>query len=138
MERVLKPQGLFYTEIPFMQQVHLGAYDFTRFTMSGHRYLMRNFSEIESGVCGGPGMALAWSISQFVDAFSRSALWQIFRRAMLPFFIFWLKYFDYIFIRRPHAADDASALYFLGQRTRESVSARAVVEAYWSSAKRRL
>ena len=30
IERVLKPSGLVYSEIPFIQQVHEGAYDFTR------------------------------------------------------------------------------------------------------------
>ena len=30
--RVLKPAGLVYVETPFMQQVHMGRYDFTRFT----------------------------------------------------------------------------------------------------------
>ena len=47
--RVLKPGGLVYAETPFMQQVHEGAYDFTRFTESGHRYLFRRFDLIELG-----------------------------------------------------------------------------------------
>ncbi len=33
--RVLKPSGLVYAETPFLQHVHEGAYDFTRFTESG-------------------------------------------------------------------------------------------------------
>ncbi len=41
--RVLKPAGMVYSEIPFMQQVHEGAYDFTRFTDSGQRWLFRQF-----------------------------------------------------------------------------------------------
>ena len=39
IHRVLKDDGLVYAETPFMQQVHEGPYDFTRFTESGHRYL---------------------------------------------------------------------------------------------------
>ena len=39
--RVLKPAGLVYAETPFMAQVHMDAYDFTRFTASGHRWLFR-------------------------------------------------------------------------------------------------
>ena len=38
--RVLKPGGLVYADTPFMQQVHEGAYDFTRYTVSGHRWLL--------------------------------------------------------------------------------------------------
>jgi len=35
IHRVLRPGGLVYSEIPFMQEVHEGAYDFTRFRLSG-------------------------------------------------------------------------------------------------------
>jgi len=49
IHRVLKENGLVYSETPFMQQVHLGRYDFTRFTHLGHRRLFRKFKEI----CGG-------------------------------------------------------------------------------------
>ena len=55
--RVLKPNGIVYSETPFMQQVHMGRYDFTRFTHLGHRRLFRNFSEVDSGAVCGPGMA---------------------------------------------------------------------------------
>src|SRR5947207_1064219 len=62
VHRVLKPDGLVYAETPFMQQVHAGPYDFTRFTDSGHRWLFRRFAEIDRGVVAGPGTALSWSI----------------------------------------------------------------------------
>ncbi|MDM8553354.1 methyltransferase domain-containing protein [Desulfococcaceae bacterium HSG7] len=59
VHRVLKPHGFVYAETPFMEQVHGQQYDFTRFTHLGHRWLFRNFEEIMSGPCCGPGMALA-------------------------------------------------------------------------------
>jgi len=62
IHRVLKPNGLVYAETPFMQQVHERAYDFSRFTRSGHRWLFREFEEIEAGAVTGPGVALLWSI----------------------------------------------------------------------------
>ena len=34
--RVLKNNGVVYAETPFMQPVHEGAYDFTRYTVLGH------------------------------------------------------------------------------------------------------
>ncbi len=71
IERVLKPHGLIYAETPFMQQVHEGAYDFTRFTYLGHRRLWRDFEEIDSGIACGPGMALAWSWRYFLTSFAR-------------------------------------------------------------------
>ena len=59
--RVLAPGGLIYSEIPFMQQVHEGAYDFTRYTLSGHRRLLNRFDEVASGVVAGPGTAFVWA-----------------------------------------------------------------------------
>ena len=41
IHRVLVDGGVLYSEIPFMQQVHEGAYDFTRYTLSGHRRLYK-------------------------------------------------------------------------------------------------
>jgi ubiquinone/menaquinone biosynthesis C-methylase UbiE len=53
IRRVLRPGGLVYASTPFMQQVHEGPYDFTRFTESGHRYLFRHFT----GSIATPGYA---------------------------------------------------------------------------------
>ena len=66
MYRVLKYDGLVYAETPFMQQVHMGKYDFHRFTHLGHRRLFRDFSQIESGVMCGLGMALACGYYYFI------------------------------------------------------------------------
>jgi SAM-dependent methyltransferase len=65
IDRILKPGGLVYAETPFMQPVHEGAYDFTRFTELGHRWLWRHFEEIKRGVIGGPGLSLYWSSRYF-------------------------------------------------------------------------
>ena len=46
IHRVLRPDGIVYAETAFMQQVHEGAYDFTRYTESGHRWLFRDFELI--------------------------------------------------------------------------------------------
>jgi SAM-dependent methyltransferase len=51
--RVLRPDGMVYAVTPFLQPVHMAAYDFTRFTFVGHRRLFRYFDDIESGVMGG-------------------------------------------------------------------------------------
>jgi ubiquinone/menaquinone biosynthesis C-methylase UbiE/uncharacterized protein YbaR (Trm112 family) len=128
--RVLQPAGLVYAETPFVQQVHQGAYDFTRFTLNGHRRLFRRFEQIEAGVEGGQAMALAWSIRSLFLSLSRSALNQVFCYFILPFFLFWLKYLDWILIRAPRAADAASELYFLGRKSASILSDREIVAQY--------
>ncbi len=70
--RVLKSDGIVYSETPFMQQVHEGAYDFTRYTVLGHRFLFRDFSLIRMGGNKGPEVVLAWAIRYFVWSVTRS------------------------------------------------------------------
>jgi SAM-dependent methyltransferase len=131
IHRVLKPDGIVYAEVPFMQQVHARAYDFTRFTMGGLRRLFREFEMIDAGVEGGPGMALAWSISWFFRTLSGSVAMEFFVYFVLPVFIFWLKYIDYFFVNSPRAADAASELYFLGRRSDTPTPDRQIIADYW-------
>lgn len=74
LERVLKVDGIVYAETPFLQPVHEGAYDFTRFTVLGHRYLFRKFMAIDYGGNKGAEVALAWSIRYLTWALLRSRL----------------------------------------------------------------
>lgn len=110
--RVIKPGGLLYSELPFMQQVHEGAYDFTRFTLSGHRRLFNYFLEIESGMVAGPSTALVWSIENFILAFVRKALIRKITKALVRIIFGWLRYFDYLLVNRPEAMDAASSTFF--------------------------
>lgn len=130
MHRVLKHDGLIYAETPFMQQVHMGRYDFTRFTHLGHRRLFREFEEIAGGAMCGPGMALAWSYQYFLMSFVRSKaarrVVQIFARMTS----FWLKYFDFYLIDKPGSLDAASAYYFLGKKSSRTLPDRELIRLY--------
>lgn len=127
IERVLRHGGLLYADTPFMQQVHEGAYDFTRFTESGHRFVFRNFERIESGVVAGAGTALRWSINYFVRALTRSVT--IGRIAALLFF--WLSHMDR-FLDPSHSADGASSVYFFGRKSEHSMTAKQAISHYRS------
>ncbi|MBN4051610.1 class I SAM-dependent methyltransferase, partial [bacterium AH-315-M05] len=130
IHRVLKEVGLVYAETPFMQQVHLGAYDFTRFTSLGHRRLFRKFKEIDRGTMCGPGMALSWAYSYFLLSFSNSWFgWSILYRfgRITSFF---LKYIDYYLINKPGAEDAASGVYFMGQKSNEVLSDKELIKQY--------
>jgi SAM-dependent methyltransferase len=130
IHRVLAPGGLVYSEVPFMQQVHGGAYDVTRFSLVGHRRLYRFFDEIQSGVQGGPGMALGWSAWYLLRtlARSRSGRGVAFMVARLLFS--WLKYLDLLLGSRPAATDAASGTFFLGRRREDAVSDEAILSGY--------
>ncbi len=109
--RVLKNDGLIYSEIPFMQQIHMGKNDFTRYTASGHRYLFKNFQKINLGMNGGPGISLAWSLKYFIWSFTNEKIANIL--TILPFFI--LRIFDK-FLTQKASWDGSSGFYFFGKK----------------------
>ena len=128
--RVLKPGGKLYSELPFMQQVHEGAYDFTRYTLSGHRRLLNGFAEIESGMVAGPGTAMVWTIENFVLAFFRRPLFRTGAKAMVRLLFFWFKYFDLVLKNRPEAMDGASCTYFFGSKIEGRINDVEIIKNY--------
>ncbi len=114
--RVLKTNGIVYSEMPFMQDVHGGRYDFTRLTHLGHRRLFRRFAEISSGACAGPATALAWSMQHFFIALGAPQLRDPIKLATSTT-LFWLKYFDFILAQRPAGLDAATGTYLLGRKS---------------------
>lgn len=123
--RVLRTDGLVYADTPFLQHVHEGAYDFTRFTESGHRYLFKNFAEVSAGVVAGPGMQMIWSIDYLCRGLFRSRLAG--RLARVAFF--WLRWLDRI-IPAKYAIDGASGCYFLGRSSGTQISPKELVKRY--------
>lgn len=130
IHRVLKKRGFVYAETAFMQQVHGGRYDFTRFTYLGHRRLFRRFEEIDSGAVCGPGMALAWSYQYFLSSFTKSKSLRRFIRVYAGLTSFYLKYFDFYLIDKVGTLDAASAYYFMGQKSSQILSDRELVRLY--------
>jgi SAM-dependent methyltransferase len=131
VHRVLAPGGIVYSEAPFIQQVHDGAYDFNRFTHLGHRRLWRSFDELRSGTQCGPGMALLWSLEYFLRAVAgrRRLLRGLVSRTVTLLF-FWLKYVDDFLVSRPAGLDAASGTFFLGRRRSQPLTDREIVHAF--------
>ncbi|MBV8848299.1 MAG: class I SAM-dependent methyltransferase [Methylobacteriaceae bacterium] len=125
IHRVLGANGIVYAETPFMQQVHERAYDFTRFSRSGHRWLFRQFEEIAAGEIGGPGQSLVWSLRYFFRALTKSD--RAGTLLALPFF--WLRYFDRWADSR-YAGDAANAVYFLGRRAEKPLAPYDMIAYY--------
>lgn len=125
IHRVLKRDGLVYAETPFLQQVHAGAHDFTRYTASGHRYLFRRFDELAAGPVAGPGTQLLWSIDHMVRGLTRSALTGRLVRGLM----FWLRSLDSL-VPASYAMDDASAFYFLGRKRDREMTAPEIIAYY--------
>jgi len=130
IHRVLKAGGFVYAEVPFMQQVHGGAYDFTRFTHLGLRRLFRKFEEVASGVVPGPGTALSWSLSYFLLSFTEAKLARAMIHSFSRLLFSPLKYFDYYLNDKAGAIDAASGCYFLGKRATKVLPDHELVRLY--------
>ena len=126
IHRVLRSDGYVYAETPFMQQVHEGAYDFTRYTVLGHRYLFESFKLIKMGGINGAGSALAWSIRYF--------FWALFRNRTLstilslPFSII-LRFMDRL-ISKDSMYDSSSGVFFLGKKSNGKISKTELIKLY--------
>lgn len=125
MRRVLRPGGLLFANVAFMWPVCEQAYDFTRLSGSGLRWLFRDFEVISLGASSGPGTMVVLAIRYFAQSLLRSnKLGQI---AALPFF--WFRLFDrWCGTRR--ALDAAPALFFYGRLTESRLDLDGLVRFY--------
>ncbi|HEY0846682.1 MAG TPA: methyltransferase domain-containing protein [Noviherbaspirillum sp.] len=130
ISRVMATGGVLYSELPFMQQVHEGAYDFTRYTLSGHRRLFNRFMSIESGMVAGPATSLVWAIEHFALAFFRSGRPRLAAKALVRLGFFWIKYLDYWLCRQPQATDGACCTYFLGRKSSTAIPDDEIISGY--------
>lgn len=131
MRRVLRDDGLVYATTPFMQQVHMGEYDFTRFTRSGHRWLFRGFDEIDSGIATGPASVLVWSVEYFLLSWTTSVGLRRVFKGLTRLLLGWLPLLDGPLARRAAAHDAAGGFFFIGRRTGSpAISARECVAYY--------
>jgi SAM-dependent methyltransferase len=128
IHRVMKSNGLVFADTPFIQQVHGGAYDFTRFTASGHRWLFKNFTMIEGGASLGAGAALIWAIRYFIRALIGSDK----LGCVFALLFFWLRFLDG---RSRNQLDAASGVYFFGTKSVQTITPTDMIAFYEQQAR---
>ena len=126
IHRVLGKNGIVYSETPFMQQVHEGAYDFTRYTVLGHRYLFKNFSTISLGGDKGAGVVMTWSLKYFLWALFRNK--KIASLLSIPFAVIF-RILEKLCNKRS-LFDLSSGVYFLGKKSNETLLHRELIGIY--------
>jgi SAM-dependent methyltransferase len=130
MRRVLRPGGLVYSEVPFLQHVHAGAWDFTRFTLLGHRRLFRWFDTIALEPVAGPASSVAWAVDGLLLALfgvNRPAWLLVSRLSRL--LLSCLPWLDRMLSPRA-AADAACGTVFVGRLRTEPFSDEQVAAEY--------
>lgn len=116
IKRVLRPHGVVYVDVPFLQHYHQDPEDYRRYTITGLRQLLGNFDEVAAGVSVGPTSVFCEVLSEY------PAIW--FRNPMLYWGVKWfmgwlvspLRYIDYFLVRYPRIYSLAGAIYYLGRK----------------------
>jgi len=115
IHRVLKNDGIVYAETPFMQQVHEGAYDYTRYSVLGHRFLFKKFEQISIGGLKGPTEVLAWSLKYLVWSITRSKFLSIIVGQVIALILSPLE----LLVSKSAEYDCFSGVYFMGRKSSE-------------------
>lgn len=119
--RVLKPGGLFYTEMPFLQPYHESPIDLRRSTMPGLPFLCAPLAEVETGIHIGPASALTWILRELIAGVISGGRARLFPKvfSLVGWVVFPLKYADYYLERLPYLHRIASSCYYLGRKNPE-------------------
>ncbi len=116
--RVLKPGGLFYTEMPFLQPYHESPIDMRRSTRPGLAKLCAPLVEVESGIHIGPASTIAWFLRELTARVISGGKPNVYAKAftLAGWVLFPLKYADYILEKLPHLHTVASSCYYVGRK----------------------
>jgi SAM-dependent methyltransferase len=121
--RVLKPGGVFYTEMPFLQPYHESPIDLRRSTKPGLSYLCAPLVEVESGIHIGPASTFTWFVRELLAGLLSGGRgpWYPRINSLVGWVVFPLKYADVVLERLPYLHIISSSLYYLGRKTDDAV-----------------
>lgn len=116
--RVLKKDGLVVVAIPFLQGYHPDPADYRRATLQGIEKMCSKFTNIESGVAGGPTSTLCWILQEYFSILFSFNNKYIHRslKLLLGWILFPLKFLDYLFVGNKFAHYIAAGVYFIGKK----------------------
>jgi SAM-dependent methyltransferase len=116
--RALKPGGLFYTEMPFLQPYHESPIDLRRSTRPGLKNLCEPLIEVESGIHIGPASTMTWILRELLAGALSGGNPALYRRmnSLVGWAVFPLKYADYLLEGLPQFHRIASSCYYVGRK----------------------
>jgi SAM-dependent methyltransferase len=123
--RVLRPGGLVFADTPFLWPVHEKAYDFTRWTPNGHRWLFRDFEVIAAGTSSGPGTLSLLALRHLAASLFRSSR----MGQVLTFPLVWLRLLDR-FCDARKGLDAAAGIFFFGARAQHPATMADLIRFY--------
>lgn len=114
--RALKPGGLFYATVPFVEPFHADPGDYQRFTLDGLKKLFSAFHVEETGVYYGPASALVEFLREFCASFFDTPVLKKGTRFIAGWIFFPLKFLDVYLARKKQAAACAYGLYIIARK----------------------
>ncbi len=106
IQRVLRPGGWVYVEVPFLQGFHADPGDYQRFTTEGLRRLFREYEVEWTRPCSGPASSFCYVGTAFLASlfsFGSPWLYKIGFHYCFCYLFFPLKFLDRWLIRHPEA-----------------------------------
>ena len=107
IQRVLKPHGWLYLEVPFMQGEHAAPGDYQRYTKQGFEQLLKEDWQFEwFQMAAGPFSALAYhlrSCLSMITSFGNDKLYRATFEAVWGYVVWPIKWLDYLFKDHPRA-----------------------------------
>lgn len=128
--RVLKPNGFVFANTPFLQPVHLGAHDFTRYTFLGHRRLFRHFDEVASGPCGGPVYSGIHLFREQLLCLTDNRRAQSILRLIGLLLTYPVRYLDLALGKTEQSYNSGCAFYFLGRKREVPIPDREILKMF--------
>jgi len=116
--RVLKPDGIIYTDVPFMSGFHASPYDFNRWTSEGVKILHKDFEIEKVEINTGPTSALMWIFQEWfaiLFSFGNKYL-HLFFNLFIMGLTFPIKFLDAILRHYPTSINIASGFVLIGRK----------------------
>lgn len=118
IHRILKPNGVVYSRIPFMQGFHASPYDFSRRTEEGMKVLYKSFDQIELKPFGGPTSGMLWIVQEWLALVFSFGIKKLhsFVYMLVLVLTFPIKFLDVLLIHHPMANQISSAFVYVGRK----------------------
>lgn len=116
--QALRPGGIVFSEVPFIQPFHPAPSDYQRYTQDGLKQLFGRFECLEVGVHIGPASGIVWCLREGLARVASFGHYDAYRRlsTLIGWIVFPVKYLDLALERLPHTASVASANYILARK----------------------
>lgn len=114
--RVLKPGGLIYIEMPFLQGMHGDPNDFWRMTAEGLSKIVDQYGadQVRSGVSAGVFGTLVWIICDLISNLTNQKTVNLLIRFIFRWMFAPLRYLDFLLLKTQAIKRLAAENYFLG------------------------